>query len=63
MTWLTVKINPPVLDKPILARTADEYGYGHNYEVFTFDSTVFTEEDAEMHLTSRDFIEWMEIPE
>ncbi len=63
MTWLTTNINPPVLDKPILVRTADKFGYGHNYDNFNFNSVVFDEDEAESHLLSRGFIEWMEIPE
>lgn len=60
--WLTVRINPPKLDEVIVARSADEFGYGATKELFEFDSKVFTEEEAIMHLQNRSLIEWTELP-
>lgn len=62
MSWLTININPPKLDVVIVARTADEFGYGARHEIFTFDSRTFTEDEAAMFLGNRSFIEWMEMP-
>ena len=62
MKWLTININPPKLDVVIVARSADEFGYGAYHDVFTFDSKVFTEDEAAMFLGNRSFIEWIEIP-
>ena len=62
MKWLTININPPKLDVVIVARSTDEFGLGAHYDVFTFDSKVFTEDEAAMFLGNRSFIEWIEIP-
>ena len=62
MSWLTIKINPPKLDVKIVARTGDEFGYGYSAEIFEFDSSNFTEEEAEMYLQNRSYIEWLELP-
>ncbi len=63
MSWLTININPPKLDCHIVARTADEFGYGYNVSAFEFDSSIFTEEEVAMHLESHNFVEWMELLE
>lgn len=63
MSWLTISINPPVLDKHIVARTSDKFGYGASYEAFIFDSTVVDEEWVTSHLQNHSFIEWLELPE
>lgn len=60
--WLTIAINPPKLDVVIVARTADEFGWGARNEVYTFDSRVFDETEAVAHLETHSYIEWMELP-
>jgi hypothetical protein len=60
--WLTISINPPKLDVVIVARTADEFGYGARNEVYTFDSKVFTGDEAASHLENLSYIQWMELP-
>ena len=62
MNWITTNINPPKLDVMIVARTADKFGHGASGELFTFDSKVFTEDEAAMHLQNRSYIEWVELP-
>lgn len=61
--WLTININPPKLDVTIVARSANEFDCGATKEIFKFDSKIVTEEEAIMHLESRSFIEWLELPE
>ena len=60
--WLTVKINPPKLDVPIVARTSDKFGYGAHHEAFTFDSVLMDEDAAVAHLENFSFVEWLELP-
>jgi hypothetical protein len=62
MEWLTININPPKLDVKIVARSDDKYGYGCNADVYEFDSKIFTEEEAAMHLQNEDKIQWLELP-
>ncbi len=62
MNWLTININPPKLDVAIVARTANEFGYGPKVEVFEFDSDIHSEDDAIAHLENHSFIEWLELP-
>jgi len=63
MNWIKVNEELPLLDVPILARTANDYGYGHAFEVFTFDGNMFTQEEAWMILINGAFQEWLKIPE
>lgn len=62
MNWLTININPPKLDVMIVARTADDFGYGATGKVFEFDSELFDAEEAVMHLENHSFVEWLELP-
>ncbi len=62
MNWIKVNEKNPPLDVPLVARTANSYGYGHVFEVFTFDGNMFTQEEVAMILINRGFIEWFEIP-
>jgi hypothetical protein len=61
--WVKVNEELPLLDVPLLARTANDYGYGHVFEVFTFDGNMFTQEEAWMILINGAFQEWLKIPE
>ena len=63
MKWLTIDINPPKLDVSIVARGEDKFGLGSKKDVFEFDSTVFTEEEAAGHLLINGFVYWLELPE
>ena len=60
--WLTISINPPVLDKKIAVRTDDKFGYGCGMEIVEFDSKQFDEDEAADYLAGTNFIEWFEMP-
>jgi len=62
MNWIKVNEENPPLNVPLVARTANDYGYGHMFEVFTFDSNMFTQEEAAMILINGAFQEWLKLP-
>jgi len=62
MNWIKVNEELPLLDVPFLARSTDKYGYGHVFEVFTFDGNMFTQDEAAMILINRGYIEWLKLP-
>ena len=61
MEWLTINVNPPKLDCPIVARGEDNFGLGFKHATFEFDSSIFTEEEAANHLDSHEFTRWGDI--
>jgi hypothetical protein len=63
MEWIKVNEECPLLDVPMVARTANDYGYGHAFEVFTFDSGMFTQDEAAMTLINGGFQEWLKLTE
>lgn len=62
-TWLTIKTNPPKFGYAIVVRTADKYGYGHNYDVIDYGNDLFNQEEYEDFLSGTSFIEWMPLEE
>lgn len=57
--WLTVLINPPPMDKPIIARDkVSAFGYPHRYETFNFHSKIMCEDSVIGTLQNSSFIEW-----
>ena len=63
MNWIKVNEELPPLNVPLVARSANDYGHGHVFEVFTFDGNMFTQDEAAMILINGGFIEWLKIPE
>ena len=60
--WIEVHEVLPVLDAVIVARTANEFGFGYACEVYEFDSKMFTQVDAAMCLINDGFVSWLELP-
>ena len=60
--WIKVSEKNPPLNAPFFARTADKYGYGHVFEVFTFDGNMYTQEEVAMILINWGYIDWLKIP-
>ena len=58
MKWLTISINPPKLNEPIVVRSKNFLGYGRSYEVLDVDTGLISQESLDSYLENSGFVEW-----
>lgn len=61
MKFLTIGINPPALDCQIVAKSENRFGWGADYRLYNFDSGIYTEEEAALHMLAGGMVYWKKV--